>query len=226
MHSLHVGKVLRFGWDTFKERPWFFIGMVVAVVLLSGIVSSLAPDPVTNAFDFLLAIAVVILNILIEMGLVAFALKANDAVKEAQFKDLWHPQPFWKYVGVKILAGVIAAGPILVALGLIALGGVWVTIGIVFLIPAIVWAVLAALALIFATYLVIDRDRGPIEAAQESAHITKGHRGQLFLLALSLIGINILGALALLVGLVVTVPVSLIAIAHAYRTLAGKGAAA
>jgi uncharacterized membrane protein len=204
MNTLKVGELLRFGWETFKKRPWFFIGTVVLIVIVSSILSALAPDPVTNAFDFILAAAIIVLNIFIEMGLVAFALRAHDSLEKTEIKDLWHPQSFWKYVAVKILTGII------VIVGLILL---------------IVPGIIAALALIFATYLVVDRNLGPIEAIKESVRLTKGHRWQLFLLALAIIGINILGALALLVGLVVTIPVSLLAVVHAYRKLAGKAAA-
>jgi uncharacterized membrane protein len=203
MHTIRVGELFRLGWEAFKKRPWFFIGMVVLVMLISGILGALSPDPVTNVYEFVLACAIVVLNIFVEMGLVAFALKVTSNLDHTSVKDLWHPQPFWKYVGVKILTGII------------------VVIGLVLL---IVPGIIAALALLFATYLVIDRNLGPIEAIKESVRITKGHRWQLFLLALAVIGINILGALALLVGLVVTVPVSLLAVAHAYRKLAGKAA--
>lgn len=198
MKTLAVGELLRFGWEAFKKRPWFFIGAVLLIVIISGILSGLAPDPVQTPSDFVIALAVVILNVFIEMGLVAFALKAHADIEKVTLKDLWHPQRFWQYAVVKILTGII------VVIGLILL---------------IVPGIIAALALIFATYLVIDKNLGPIEAIKESVRITKGHRWQLFLLALALIGINILGALALMVGLLVTVPVSLLAVAHAYRKL-------
>jgi hypothetical protein len=55
---------------------------------------------------------------------------------------------------------------------------------------------------------------------KESWRITKGHKWQLALLFLALLGINLLGVLALVVGVFVSVPITLIAFAHAYRTLA------
>lgn len=198
MKTLAVGELLRFGWEAFKKRPWFFIGVVLLIVIISGILSGFSPDPVRTPSDFVLALIVVILNVFIEMGLVAFALKAHADVDKAELKDLWHPQRFWQYAAVKILTGII------------------VVVGLVLL---IVPGIIAALALLFATYLVIDKNLGPIDAIKESVRITKGHRWQLFLLALALVGINILGALALMVGLLVTVPVSLLAVAHAYRKL-------
>ncbi len=43
---------------------------------------------------------------------------------------------------------------------------------------------------------------------------------QIFLLLLALLGINLLGIMALVVGVFVSVPIAMIAFAHAYRTLA------
>ncbi len=225
MHTIAAGEMIRFGWETYKKRPLFFIGTVILIVLLSGILSAFTPDEVRSPFHLFLAAIVVIVNIVIEMGLVAFALKANDSVEHVMLKDMWRPQSFWKYVAAKILTGIITAGPIVIIGGALGLNGpLWLgTTLFVLLIPAAIWAVIAGLALIFATYLIVDRDFGPIVAIKESVRITKGHRWQLFLLACALILINILGAIALLVGLLVSIPVSLLAIAHAYRTLAGKG---
>jgi len=205
MQALSVGESIQFGWETFKKRPWFFIGVVLAVVILSSILTSLAEENPRDLFAILVSLAVLVIHIFIEMGLVSFALKAHDGVEKATFHDLWHPHSFWKYVGVKILTGII------IVIGLILL---------------IVPGVIAILTLLFATYLVIDRNLGPIEAMKESARMTKGHRWNLFLLILALLGINILGAIALLVGLLVSIPVSILAVAHAYRTLAGNAGVA
>lgn len=194
-----------FGWETFKKRPWFFIGAVLIVVVLSALLSALTDDRPQGAMSILAALAALIINVFIEMGLVSFALKGEHDATKLTYMDLWHSNSFWYYVAAKILTGII------------------VVIGLVLL---IVPGVIAALALIFATYLIIDRNMGPIEAMKESVRITKGHRWQLFLLALALLVLNILGALALMIGLLVTIPVSLFALAHVYRTLSHAGAVA
>jgi uncharacterized membrane protein len=72
----------------------------------------------------------------------------------------------------------------------------------------------------FATYLVIDKNMAPMDALKESRRMTYGHKWNLFLFGLGLIGINILGFLALIIGLLVSLPVTMLAMAHAYRTLA------
>ena len=82
-------------------------------------------------------------------------------------------------------------------------------------------AIAAALAVssvfFFAMFAVIDRSLGPIEALKESARITEGIRLKIFLFMLAAGAINILGILLLFVGLLVTMPLTSLAMAHAYR---------
>jgi len=56
----------------------------------------------------------------------------------------------------------------------------------------------------------------------ESNRITRGHKWQLFGFVLLLLLINLLGLLALVVGILVSIPVSTLAFMHAYRVLGGK----
>ena len=68
-------------------------------------------------------------------------------------------------------------------------------------------------------YLVMDRGLGVTESLKESRRITYGNRLKLLLLGLALVGINIVGFFLLIVGLLVSIPVSMLAGVHAYRTL-------
>ena len=145
-----------------------------------------------------MALASGVIGIFVEMGMVTFAIRAHDAVGEVKIRDLWNPAPFWRYLAGQILVGII------------------VIIGLVLL---VVPGIIAALGLLFASYLIIDKKKGPIEAMKESWRIAKGHWGKLFLFMLAIIGLNILGLVLLFVGLFVTVPVSMIAMVHVYRTL-------
>jgi uncharacterized membrane protein len=89
---------------------------------------------------------------------------------------------------------------------------------------AILAAVLA-LMFMFTTFLVIERELGPIEALKESNRITRGHKWNLLGLLLMLILVNLLGVLALIVGLLVSVPVTMLALTHVYRVLGGAAEA-
>jgi len=141
---------------------------------------------------------------MVSLGAVTFALRAHDDIASVTLGDLWNPQPFWRYLGAAILTWLI------------------VTVGFLLL---IVPGVIAALGLYFASYFVIDRGAGPINALKQSWHMTKGHKWQLFLFSLVLIGLNLLGLLALVIGIFVTVPITWLAVTHAYRTLASQAGA-
>jgi len=137
------------------------------------------------------------------MGVIAFFLGAHDDPDRVVLADLWHPRPFWKYLGASRL--LVLGG----ALGFLLL----IVLGIIFV-----------LMFMFTTLIVIDRGLGPIEAMKESSRITRGHRWTLLGLALLVLLVNLLGPLALVVGLLVSVPVSWIALAHVYCVLARRTA--
>lgn len=201
-----IGSAIRFGWDTFKKRPWFFVGASVVIALAYLVVGSISVGidaSLTGSLDeTTVAGAVVdwILSTLVSMGVVAFYLKAHDNPNAVSLSSLWHPHPFWNYFAASLLLGLA------IVLGLLLL-----------IVPGIIFA----LMFMFATLIVIDRERGPIEAMKESMRITRGHKWPLLGFALVLVLLNVLGLLALGVGLLVSIPVSLLAFMHAYRSLAG-----
>ncbi len=202
-----VGSCIRFGWETFKQRPWFLAGVALflAVVpqVLSGPVSPLMRSHQSQGIMLGLGVVVLsaVVGIFLKMGTIAISLKAHDSISSTRFSDLWAPQTFWSFVGASIVVGLI------VALGTVLL-----------IVPGIIWG----LRYMFVLYIVIEQKLGVSKALTESWRITKGHTWRLFLFSLALIGINILGAMCLVVGLLVTIPVSYLAMAHAYRTLSGN----
>jgi uncharacterized membrane protein len=201
-----VGSAARFGWETFKRRPWFFVGTALVIAIAYGVVGS-----ITSAIDSSLggsaeeptgigSIVNIILSTFVSMGVTAFYLAAHDRPDTVDLTSLWHPQSFWKFFGTSILVGLV------VVVGFILL-----------IVPGIIFS----LMFMFATFIVIDRGLGPVEAMKESNRITRGHKWPLLGLLLVLVLINLLGILALVVGLLVSIPVSTLAFVHAYRVLLG-----
>jgi uncharacterized membrane protein len=205
-----TGSAIRFGWETFKRRPWFFVGSTLVILIVSLAVDSLigvidgvmsgGPDQ-PSIFGMLVNFA---LGTLVSMGATAFYLAAHDNPDTVELSSLWHPRPFWKYLGASILLGL--------------------AIGIGFIL-LIVPGVIFALMFLFTTFIVIDRELGPIEAMKESHRITRGHKWPLLGFVIVLTLINLLGVLALVVGLLVSIPVSTLAFVHAYRVLSAKAGA-
>jgi membrane-anchored glycerophosphoryl diester phosphodiesterase (GDPDase) len=71
--------------------------------------------------------------------------------------------------------------------------------------------------LMFTPYYIIDQGCGPIEGISRSWEKTKGNELDLFLFLLVLMLINVIGALLCGIGLLITYPVTYVAVALAYR---------
>jgi len=217
---------LRFGWETFKKRPWLFVGAFVLVALAQVVVEGLSravDAPFGGAESdhaFLGGLVSLALSTLISMGVTAFGLAAHDNPDTVELSALWRPHPFWKYLGLTILFSRVFVAAILLGVALVA--GLGLESGLAIGIPLlVVLGVIVMLMLLFSGFLVIDRGLGPIQALKESHRITRGYKWTLFVLSLLLLLINLAGLLALIVGVFVSAPVSLLALTHAYRVLSG-----
>jgi len=202
-----AGSAIRFGWETFKKRPWFFVGATLVILFAYGVVGA-----ITNGIDGAIGgsaedpsviggLLNLVLSTFVGMGVMAFFIAAHDDPETVDLSALWHPRPFWSFLGTSILVGLV------------------VGIGFVLL---IVPGILAAIFFMFSTVLVIDRNLGPIEAMKESMRIGRGHRWTLLGLLALLALIGLAGMLALFVGLLVAIPVTALAFVHAYRVLSGS----
>ena len=200
METFTASECIRFGWETFKKRPWFLIGAMIVYWLASWLVSAVfnAIGNESEVIKVLSTIASWLVTVLLSMGYAAFLLKAHDDVEHVSLYDLWHPQPYLKYLGMMILTTIV--------------------VGIGFLL-LIVPGIILALMFMFTQYVVIEQNADPIEAMKESKRLTDGHKGTLFLLALMSLGLIIIGAVCLLVGVLVAGPVVMLAMVHAYRLL-------
>lgn len=202
-----IGECVRFGWKTFWSRPGLFIGAFVLVTLADIIVRWVAnvlgahPDVFGVVGGIVSVVVMIGGSALVSMAGVSFSLHAHDAPLNVTLADL-KPRldRFWHYLGVMIL------GTIAVVLGLVLL-----------IIPGLF--VIASFAFMY--YVVIEKNLGSVAAIKESIRITKGHRLRILGLFLTFVLLNILGAIAILVGLLVTIPVTTFAIVHAYRLLGG-----
>jgi len=195
------------GWSSFLRRPWFMIASVLIVFVVSAISgavaqsASAAADPNTaflfNAIDFL------VVQMFVSMGLIAWSLRASENVEGAHLAHLWAPQRYFKFLATSIVVTIIE----LIGFALLVVPGI-----------------IASVLLLFAPYIVMDRNLGPVEAIQRSFAVTKRHFWSVLLFLVAALAVNIGGALLFGIGLFVTIPVSVIAIAHAYRTLSSQTA--
>lgn len=204
--------MVRSGWQLFKQRPWLFVGVTLLITIVNALVSGAFPGVTWTQETGLLAdpthifgsIVSFIFQIFVGMGTIAFYLKAHDDVSLAKVADLWQPEKFVNFGLLSIILMVVL--PIAF---------------ILLIVPGIILSLMFQ----FAPYLVMDKGMGPIEALKESARITSGYKWKLLGFNIVLIGVIILGALCLIVGLLAAIPVTYLAIAHVYRMLASKAEA-
>jgi uncharacterized membrane protein len=199
------GEAIRYGWETVKGNLWFFIGLALLAILVILVPSELANLTRTSApaLSVIFNIFYYVLNGFIFMGMTKVALEFVDN-RQARIADLFSCLPqLLPYIGAAIIYS------------LITLAGI-----ILLIVPGIIWG----LMFMFYTFFIIDKNSGPIEALKQSAAITKGAKWDLFFLLLLLLGINILGAIVFIVGLLVTIPLSVLAMTHVYRKLLGEAA--
>ena len=185
-------EAVKFGFGIAKSNLLFFIGLLIIVFFVSAVASSLRGEAQKSALAYLvLSIVQYLVNIVIGMGLIRISLEFIGKAKP-KIRDIVYYKPIVRYVLASIVTGIV------VILGLVLL-----------IIPGV----------ILATYLIVDKNLGPIEAIKKSWSVTRGNTWNLFFFGILLGLINILGMVCLLVGLFITIPLGMLATTFVYRKL-------
>jgi len=195
-----VKEAIQYGLTVYKQNWMFFLILLLIVwgaYTLVGVVGSVSAQQ-SSLLGSIVRIVGWVFEVILGIGLIKISLDFVSN-KKPDYKDLYiHYRLFWKYLAGSILYGLIVLG------GLILL-----------VIPGIYWAVKYH----FVLYLVVDHNMGPIEALKKSEKLTRGVKVELLLLIVTLLIINFIGAALFMIGLLVTIPVTLIAVAHVYKKL-------
>ncbi|MCX6784982.1 MAG: hypothetical protein NTV81_03560 [Candidatus Komeilibacteria bacterium] len=231
--ELVASEAVKAGWQKAKQHFWFFLQILVIILILYGF-SQYIKDS-TKQLPSLFASFIGILTWLIatgvSMGTTRLALRIFDGTSSS-LKD-WLDIELGQYLHYALNSIVLAIVPIIIGvifslwlvpiiLGLLA----GVKLSTIFIIVMVVLTVLVAwlvfwyyLSFQFAGLAIIDQKLKVIPALKYSLKITKGHKFNLFSLALLLFLVNLAGAICLGIGLLFTLPLSWVAIAYAYRFL-------
>jgi hypothetical protein len=198
---------LRFGWRKALAnlRPWLWLCAIGAFLAIVQNALSRPGNYYGGTYHYyggpshsLLALCIQALQVAVVLALFRVALRVAD------------DKPAGELNVKELLAGYL---PFLLTHVLVAL---IVGAGLILLVvPGVIWAITYG----FAPMLCAAENDHPIAALRESRRLTKGHRGSLFVFGLLCLGTNILGALALGIGLFVTIPTTVIASAHVLRRL-------
>lgn len=198
--TLSIGTILTWSWEKTKQH----LGFLILIFIIEGFLFSI-PEFAAYAVREksvwlyqLISLLGSIVNIWLGAGVIFIGLKIFSE-QIPKVSDL-----FSQY---KILFNLCLAS---------ILYGLWIMLGFLLLIvPGIIWAIKYQ----FTNYLIVEKGLGPIEALRASAALTKGKKGEIFLLNLSLLGIIVASMIPLGFGLLVSVPLTWMSMVKTYKTL-------
>ena len=195
-----------FGWQTTRAN----LGLFIVYLLLSALAGSFFGgfaglfQKRLPVFSLIFNIGYIFLTFAINIVGIKIALKfCDNDEREITQVISFTPSLFLKFAGGYILYSL------LVALGFILL-----------ILPGVFWMVKYQ----YVIYFLADKDMEIGEAFKNSAETTNGAKWELFAFLILLSLINLAGVICLLVGLLVTIPVTMVAMAFVYRKLSGTRA--
>jgi len=193
--KLTVGQALAFGWE--KTQVNFGLMSIMALILIiAGLLPALTMGRTLVWGSNFLAW---IFGSLLGVGLIKVVLKIYHN-QQGTFDDFLSPtlRQFLDYLLVSLLLMLITG------------------IGFILL---VVPGVIFSLKYQFAPFLILDKNLRPWAAIKASGRLTRGHLGVLFGLWIMSILIILAGAAVFGVGLLVAVPVVILAQTYAYKQL-------
>jgi uncharacterized membrane protein required for colicin V production len=205
--ALSVGDAISYGWKGFTNNLGAVLLIVLAVVVIGGGVNVLA-SLVENAFlQFVLSLVAFVLGFIIALGLIRAALTITDGQR---------PSVGEVFKGEGVLQYAIAAIVLGLAFSLINIFGL---VTILLLPVTFVVTMVLSFFVQFFGYAILDEGKSAFDGIARSFEVVRSNFGDLILLWLAAVGINIVGAALCLVGLLVTIPVTAIAWAFAWRRI-------
>lgn len=212
-----IGDAFSWGWNKFKDNAGAFIGGMVIyglILLIVTIIMSVVLGASAASGDGgLMALGfggLILFSLVVgALALAAGALFAKVALKVAAGQKLTLADFFdFSNLGQAIIVSLLIA----VANGLLA----WTGIA----------GIIISFFTIFALYFALDKNMGAIDAIKASATLAMNNFVPTLLLLVFVMLLGFVGALLLGVGLLITTPVSLLAIAWVYKRLIGESVAA
>jgi uncharacterized membrane protein len=190
MSKFSKGEAVRFGWTIVMAN----LGLAIVAMIIMLMINAF---PVYTE-SVVVALVSAFFTVVVALGVMRMALRFVDG-ERGELIDLFAKIPL---VVPYLIASIIV--------GLVTTAGF-----ILLVIPGIYWG----LRLQFFGWVIVDKEVGALEATRVSWETTRGSAWQLFLMWWLLFFVNVLGFLAIGIGLLVTVPLSLVAMGHVYRTL-------
>ena len=192
-----IKEAIRFGWDKTRAHSALVFQVVLTLFALEVANAVVSKTIGGTALGIMATIVIVVAEFLVGVGLIVIVLKLARGV-HARYAEIIPPWSLaWRYFLASFLAGLAVLGGLI----LLVIPGVYMM-----------------LRLSMVRFVVVD-GAGVRKSLDISSRLTEGVKWKLLWFFIVLILLNILGMLCLLVGLLVTLPVSVLAYAHVYTKL-------
>jgi uncharacterized membrane protein len=204
MASFSIKESFSYGWKSLQDHFWPMAGIAAGALVISSIFNA-ASNALVAAQEMGVAGAVNVISFLVNAyvfaGALQLAFKLYDG-GEVSMND-------FKVRGKVYLNTLLA----MILSALIVVGGL-----ILLIVPGLIWLT----TYYFSAYITVDKDMTARQALHESRLATKGDRWRIAGLMILAVLLNIAGLIAFIVGIFVTLPVTVMAYVYAYRKLAAK----
>ncbi len=198
-HSFSSSEAIKFGFDFFKKNISTFIKLGAALIVINivmGIIGGFFGH--NNPAAVVWSIVSAIVSLIIQIGIIKIVLDLYDGkpLNLVNLYSMFYLAP--RFLGASILYGLV----ILVGFVLLIIPGIYL-----------------AIRLQFYSFLIVDKNAGVVDSLKKSWALTQGTALNLFLFTLLIVILNIVGAIVLFVGLIVTIPTTTMAAVYVYRKL-------
>ena len=213
-----VGEAVSYGWRkvTSNLGPWILVALIFIAVNVAWNLVTGGFDQFTDAYDFgdtnLAAVTgITFTSVLLSVVGTVISYLVTAFFTRGALDEVDGRRPD--------VAAFFRIGNVVNVLLAALIVGVLTSVGLVLcILPGIAVAIFSA----FVYYFTLDQGQDAITAVRSSWSLVAKNFGSVFLLLLALLGINLLGAIPFGLGLFVTIPLSYVAVAFAYRRLVGQ----
>lgn len=224
--TFSIRESLKFGWAHTKQHSGLLFKVLLVIFALQVLSAIITRVLEGTLIGVLATMAVGIAGFAVGVGFTLITLRIAQG-KHVEFKEIIPPfQTLWNYFAANFLVGLIIFGSVLaivLGMGLVSmlLGGTMALFPLMTIIAgglALVAAGYFAVRFSMVRFLILD-GVGITDSLKRSTKLTKDHMWPLLRFLLVLILVNILGLIVFLVGILVTLPLTMIAYAHIYQKL-------
>lgn len=196
--DLRVGSLFAKAWAIYKDNLGLVVGATLVYLGIAAVLTGGSTWGVLPGMGGLNNLVWIVVAGPLTVGLYGMLLKLVR-VQEALITDLFDGfQDFGR------------------AFGVYALYSIAVIVGFILL---VVPGLIVATGLFPALFLVYDEDRGVVETLQRAWEMTRGHKFDLFIVGVAIVLVNLLGLIALVVGVIFTAGLSYLVAAAAFEEL-------